>query len=76
MPQWARIFVLLVGMLVWIGVVVVSLMLEQIPSAMIVGFPPALWLALAGGSTIARRGANDTQDPAAVEAAPEEGDPA
>lgn len=78
MPQWARVLVLLIGMIGWISIVAVSLLLEQIPSAMIVGFPAALWLALAGGSTIARRGANqDEADPAAVEAATEqEGDPA
>lgn len=77
MPQWARVLVLLLGMVGWIAIVAVSLLLEQIPSAMIVGFPAALWLALAGGSTLARRGANQDEEPAAVEAAPEEeGDPA
>lgn len=74
MPQWARNLVLLVGMVGWIAIVAVSLLLEQIPSAMIVGFPAALWLAIAGGSTIARRGANQTEDPEAVEAAAAEQD--
>lgn len=55
MPQWARLFVLLVGMLAWLSIVAVSLWLQQIPSAVIVGFPAALWLALSGGDTIARR---------------------
>ena len=77
MPQWARVLVLFLGMVGWIAIVAVSLLLEQIPSAMIVGFPAALWLALAGGSTIARRGANQDEESAAVEAASEqEGDPA
>jgi hypothetical protein len=58
MPQWARLFVLLVGMLAWLGIVAVSLWLQQIPSAVIVGFPAALWLALSGGDTIARKRAS------------------
>lgn len=74
LPQWARVLVLLIGMVGWIGIVVVSLLLEQIPSAMVVGFPAALWLALAGGSTIGRTGANQDQQPAEVETAPQEGD--
>ena len=48
MPMWAKAFVLIVGTLSWVAIVVVSLRLEQIPSAMVVGFLPALWLALAG----------------------------
>lgn len=76
MPAWARVFVLLVGMSAWLGMVVVSLWLKQIPSAVIVGFPAALWLAISGGSTIARR-RESRDEPAAVEAATEtEGDPA
>ncbi len=77
MPQWARHLVLLISMLGWIAIVAKSLLLEEIPSAMIVGFPAALWLALAGGSTIARNRANQGDDPAALDAAAEEeGDPA
>lgn len=78
MPNWARMFVLIVGMLAWVGIVIVSLRLEQIPSAMVIGFPAALWLALAGGRTIAAR--RDQQDePAAgdeVATPDEEGGPA
>jgi hypothetical protein len=33
----------------------VSLWLKQIPSAVLIGFPAALWLALSGGDTIARK---------------------
>lgn len=55
MPQWARLFVLLVGMLAWLAMVGVSLWLKQIPSAVLIGFPAALWLALSGGDTIARK---------------------
>jgi len=61
MPQWARLFVLLVGMLAWLAMVVVSLWLKQIPSAVLIGFPAALWLALSGGDTIARKRANTRQ---------------
>jgi len=55
MPLWARLFVLLVGMLAWLAMVGVSLWLKQIPSAVLIGFPAALWLALSGGDTIARK---------------------
>lgn len=58
MPQWARLFVLLVGMLAWLAMVAVSLWLKQIPSAVLIGFPAALWLALSGGDTIARKRAS------------------
>ncbi len=55
MPQWAKVFVLLMGMFAWLGIVIVSLWLKQIPGAVIVGFPAGLWLALSGGNTIARK---------------------
>lgn len=55
MPQWAKLFVLLMGMFAWLGIVVVSLWLKQIPGAVIIGFPAGLWLALSGGNTIARK---------------------
>ena len=55
MPQWARLFVLLVGMFAWLGIVIVSLFLKQIPGAVLIGFPAGLWLALSGGNTIARK---------------------
>lgn len=77
MPQWARLFVLLVGMLAWLAMVAVSLWMQQIPSAVIVGFPAALWLALSGGDTIARKRARSTRTgKAAVKAVKtdEEGD--
>ena len=66
MPGWAKTFVLVIGTLSWVSIVAVSLRLEQIPSAMIVGFLPALWLALSGRSSVAR------EDPA-EELAEEEG---
>lgn len=55
MPQWAKLFTLLVGMAAWLGIVIVSLWLKQIPGAVVVGFPAGLWLALSGGNTIARK---------------------
>ncbi len=54
MPLWARVSTLLVGMIGWVAMVAVSLWLRQIPSAVIVGFPADLWLAVAGGSKIAQ----------------------
>jgi hypothetical protein len=60
MPAWAKTFVLIIGTLAWVAIVAVSLWLRQIPSAMIVGFLPALWLALAGRNSISQDGA--TQD--------------
>jgi hypothetical protein len=65
MPQWARLFVLLVGMLAWLAMVGVSLWLKQIPSAVLIGFPAALWLALSGGDTIARKRASTRRPPKA-----------
>lgn len=78
MPQWARVFVLLAGMLAWLAIVGVSLWIQQIPSAVIVGFPAALWLALSGTTSIARRRAEQAEpEPTADEAATEqEGNPA
>jgi membrane protein required for beta-lactamase induction len=74
MPGWARVFVLLTGMLAWLAIVIVSLLLRQIPSAVVVGFPAALWIALAGSTSIARRRVS-RNEPAVVEAATEtEGD--
>lgn len=74
MPQWARLFVLLVGMLAWLAMVGVSLWLKQIPSAVLIGFPAALWLALSGGDTIARKRASTTRKVKAARAADKEGD--
>lgn len=77
MPTWARVFVLLTGMLAWLAIVGVALFMREIPSAVIVGFPAALWLALSGGTNISRAGTDQDQPPAAVEASPDrEGDPA
>jgi hypothetical protein len=58
MPLWARLFVLLVGMLAWLAMVGVSLWLKEIPSAVLIGFPAALWLALSGGDSISRKRAS------------------
>ena len=78
MPQWARLFVLLVGMLAWVAMVAVSLWMQQIPSAVLVGFPAALWLALSGGDTIARKRARSARTAKVTKAAEiatdEEGD--
>jgi type VI protein secretion system component VasK len=76
-PTWARTFVLLAGMIAWLAIVGVSLFLQQIPSAVIVGFPAALWIALAGSNSIARRRANASEDePAAAAAVDEESESA
>lgn len=73
MPSWARIFTLLTGMLVWVGIVVGSLWLKQVPSAVIVGFPAALWLALSGRATISRKRAQEERRVAKA-ASDQEGD--
>jgi hypothetical protein len=72
MPSWARTFVLLTGMTAWLAIVGVSLWLGQIPSAVVVGFPPVLWTALAGVNTITRKRAAVKKEAAADE----EADPA
>lgn len=75
MPRWARTFVLITGMIVWVGIVAGSLWLKQIPSAVIVGFPAALWIALTGQSTISRKRAQRNET--AIEPpTDQEGDPA
>lgn len=73
MPTWAKTFVLITGTVAWVAIVAVSLWLQQIPSAMIVGFLPALWLALAGRNSISRDGATQDGTPPAEAAANEEG---
>jgi hypothetical protein len=55
MPQWARLLVLLLGMITWVAIVAVSLWLRQIPGAVLIGFPAGLWVALSSGTTIARK---------------------
>lgn len=62
MPAWARTFVLLVGTLAYISVIAVSLLQGEIPSSALVGFLPALWLALNARSTIARKRAKKKID--------------
>lgn len=62
MPAWARTFVLLVGTLAYIAVIAVSLLQGEIPSSALVGFLPALWLALNARSTIARKRAKKKID--------------
>lgn len=74
MPAWARVFVLLTGMIAWLAIVVVSLFLQQIPSAVVIGFPPALWIALAGGNSIARRRATRDEPATAPATTDQEGD--
>lgn len=77
MPRWAGTFMLLAGMIAWLSMVAVSLWLKQIPSAILIGFPAGLWLALSRTSTITRRGEQNDQAPTDVEpAADQEGDPA
>lgn len=71
MPAWAKTFVLIIGTLTWVGIVIVSLRLEQIPSAMVVGFLPALWLALAGRNTMPQDGAQSEQTATPPAATPE-----
>jgi hypothetical protein len=74
-PQWSRIFVLLTGIVAWLAIVAVSLWLKQIPSAVIVGFPAGLWIALKGQSTIAARRTNDDEPAAEPAATDREADP-
>lgn len=62
MPRWARTFVLLVGTLAYVAVIAVSLYQGEIPSSALVGFLPALWLALNARSTIARKRAKKKPD--------------
>lgn len=76
MPAWAKTFVLITGTLAWLAIVAVSLWLRQIPSAMIVGFLPALWLALAGRNSITQDGAPQQEESAAAGAATEQEGPA
>ena len=66
MPKWARTFMLLTGMLTWIGIVAVTLLLGQVPDAWIIGFPVSLWLALKGESRI-RRGRASRDEPAVTD---------
>lgn len=72
MPSWARTFMLLIGMITWVIIVIGSLWLHQIPSAVIVGFPAGLWIALTGQSRIARKRAARKR----TGAGDKEGDPA
>jgi len=76
MPAWAKTFVLITGTLVWVAIVAVSLWLQQIPSAMVVGFLPALWLALSGRNSISQDGATTDSTPPAEAAANEQEGPA
>jgi len=62
MPPWARTFVLLVGTIAYIAIIAVSLWQGEIPSSALVGFLPALWLALNARSTIARNRARKKID--------------
>lgn len=74
MPAWAKTFVLITGTLAWLAIVAVSLWLQQIPSAMVVGFLPALWLALAGRNSIGQdRAAEDDSAAQPTGSASEEG---
>lgn len=74
MPQWTRIFVLLTGIIAWIAMVAVSLWLKQIPSAVLIGFPAGLWIALRGASSISRERAETTRPADDVAATETEGD--
>lgn len=55
MPQWARTFVLLTGMIGWLALVAGLLLTRQAPSAALVGFPAGLWIALNARSSIAKK---------------------
>lgn len=74
MPQWSRIFVLLTGISAWLGIVVVSLWMREIPSAVIVGFPAGLWIALRGTSTLGGRQSDDEPPARQPAAGDREGD--
>ena len=57
-------FVLIVGMAMWVAMIGVSLWLQQIPGAVLVGFPAGLWVVLRGGNrTISRDAEPDREDP-------------
>lgn len=74
MPQWTRILVLLTGLVGWVAMVAVSLWLKQIPSAILVGFPAGLWVALRTTSNITRGRADDAQTADDATATETEGD--
>lgn len=76
MPQWAKLFVLLLGMVTWVAIIAVSLWLKQIPGAVLIGFPAGLWVALSGGTTIARKRARKARAAAEVSTTDKEGDAA
>lgn len=67
MPPWARNFVLIAGMLVWIAIVGVSLWLKQIPGAVLMGFPAGLWVVLVQRRRITKDEAGQDTEPAASE---------
>lgn len=54
MPEWAKILTLIVGLLGWLATMLVTLSQGQLPDAVTLGVPAALWIALAPPITIGR----------------------
>jgi hypothetical protein len=72
-PDWLKIFVMIIGLGGWLATVVVTLWQGKLPDAATLGIPAALVLALAPPVTIGRRRAN-TRQRRAVPAAETAGD--
>lgn len=71
MPRWAKTFVLLTGMLMWVAMIGATIWLKQPFGTLLVGFPAGLWYALTRRSTISEEPAQSgqavqktTEDPA------------
>lgn len=62
MPSWARTFVLLTGMLVWVAMIGATIWLKQPFGTLLVGFPAGLWIALNRRSTISEEPAQSGQE--------------
>jgi hypothetical protein len=54
-PDWLKIFVMIIGLGGWLATVVVTLWQGKLPDAATLGIPAALVLALAPPVTIGRR---------------------
>ena len=49
MPRWARVLGWCVGLTMWVVMIIWSLILGQIPSGVVIGFPAGLWAVLRPG---------------------------
>jgi len=57
-PDWLKIFVMIIGLGGWLATVIVTLWQGKLPDAATLGIPAALVLALAPPVTIGRRRAS------------------